>query len=83
MISSVSRAPPLVTMPTAPRVFQSMMLFEPIVPVSPSSCPSITSDRAGPEQVDEGLGRELPVPAPSNEWNVSGVRPGARLFVGT
>ena len=35
--------PPLVTTPTAPRVFQSMMLFEPIVPVSPSSWPSITT----------------------------------------
>ena len=43
MISSVSRAVALVTTPTQPFIFQTMMLFEPMEPTSTPSASSMTS----------------------------------------
>ena len=59
------------------------MLFDPIVPVSPSSCPSITSAEPGRSRSTKGSGESFPYQLPSNEWNVPGVSAGARLLVGT
>ena len=83
MISSVSRAPPLVTTPTAPRVFQSMMLFEPIVPVSPSSWPSMTTTEPSRSSAMNGSGDRSRYHCPSNCSNSSGFARDARLLVGT
>ena len=84
MISSVSRAVLLVTTPTHPAIFQAIILFEPMEPVSLSPASSMT--RTVPLRIrgingsEEILLYQLPTQASKALVSIAGA---CGLFVGT
>ncbi len=83
-ISSVSRAVAFVTTPTAPRIFQAMMLFEPMEPTSARSASSMTRAVPGRRRSWKGSGESVLYHSPDHlSYSSTGRFPACARCVGT